>query len=506
MRWGWLAVAMVLVTGCGARSELFRGWPPVDAGPAVDGDVIRVDAGPLPRRDTGPPPLPDAGPPDTLVVECSEPITVRLGDPATVSAGIASPAAIVEVRWSLVAAPPGSRAVAEPTGRTDATIVPDLEGEYVLELTVIDSEMRVATCSTVVTARASRPPVLVCPPPITTPTRRPVTIRAMASDDFGIASMRWSVVTAPAGSTAAPRPTDSPTVDFTPDRAGAYVLRFTVTDVEGFVSTCEVMITATPTPPETMCPASIDTTPLTTVEVTASALDDGTIVAWSWRLASRPAGSAAAPPSPANTPTTRFTPDIAGEYQLEVTVTDDTRATARCLVRIRALATEGLRVEVFWDTSDTDMDTHLLRPGGTEWNTEQDCYYGNCQGTDGLEWFAPGDADDPHLDIDDTDGFGPENINIQTPARGTYRVGVHSFRGNGVMNRVTVRIYCGGSTTTPRVTLGPAVITTHADGTDDFWRVADVEIAAGGGCRIMELRSAGGGFDIRPYDATRSMR
>lgn len=504
MRAGWVGVG-VLLAGCGARSDLFGGWPPSDAGPTRDGE-IRIDAGPPPPHDAGPPPRPDTGPPETLVVECSEPMTVMVGASVVVDAAIAGPAEIVDVRWRIASAPPESRAPLVPAGRTSAMIAPELEGEYVLELTAIDAEMRVATCVTVVTARMSRPPVVMCPPPITTPTRRPVTIRATASDDFGIASMRWSVITAPAGSTAAPRPLDSPTIDFTPDRAGAYVLRFTVTDVEGFVTRCDVMITATPTPPEAMCPRTIDTTPLTTVEVTASALDDGSIVSWSWRLASRPAGSAAAPPSPANAPTTRFTPDIAGEYQLEVTVTDDTRATARCVVDIRAIATEGIRVEMFWDTMSTDMDTHMLSPLATEWFGDQDCYYANCQGMAGLEWGGPGDADNPHLDIDDTDGFGPENINLMTPAPGTYRVGVHSFSGNGRMNRVTVRIYCGGSTTMPRLTLGPATITSRPDGTDDFWRVADITIDRAGGCRIAPLTSAGGGFDIRPRDTTSGAR
>ena len=41
---------------------------------------------------------------------------------------------------------------------------------------------------------------------------------------------------------------------------------------------------------------------------------------------------------------------------------------------------------------------------------------------------------------------------VEGPQNGTYRVGVHAYRGNG---RVTVRIYCGGSTTTPRQTFGP---------------------------------------------------
>src|SRR5690606_29907608 len=120
---------------------------------------------------------------------------------------------------------------------------------------------------------------------------------------------------------------------------------------------------------------------------------------------------------------TVYTPDIAGDYTLRLRVQDDSGHLAECTTIVRAVATEGLRVEIFWDTNGTDMDTHLLHPNARTWNSNLDCYYGNCIG--GLSWSDPGRADDPSLDIDDVDGFGPENINIMTPAAGTYRVGVH---------------------------------------------------------------------------------
>ena len=176
---------------------------------------------------------------------------------------------------------------------------------------------------------------------------------------------------------------------------------------------------------------------------------------------------------------TVYTPDIAGEYTLRLRVQDDSGHSAECTTLVRAVATEGLRVDIFWDTNGTDMDTHLLHPDARTWNSSLDCYYGNCIG--GLSWSAPGQADDPRLDIDDVDGFGPENINIMTPAAGTYRVGVHSYRGDG---RVTVRIYCGGSASTPRRTFGP----TRLSQSDLLWRVADVTISPTG-CVIDELGS-----------------
>jgi hypothetical protein len=287
-----------------------------------------------------------------------------------------------------------------------------------------------------------------------------------------------------------------------PDRVGEYVVVFTAFDIEGLSASCMYVIQATPTPPDAVCPATVETTPLTTVSVTASGIDDGRIVSVRWRLLTRPPGSAAAAPAPATMATTRFTPDVAGDYTLEVTVTDDSGDTATCIVLVRALATEGLRVEMSWDTEASDMDTHLLHPMGTGWFDEMlDCYFSNCDVSTGreLEWFMPGVDDNPHLDLDDTSGLGPENINIDRPVPGTYRVGIHAYSGTGT-HRVTVRIYCGGSTTMPRRTFGPAPLTD-----DQFWRVADVQITAGGGCSITDLSGAGG-FDINSAEDARSRR
>lgn len=70
---------------------------------------------------------------------------------------------------------------------------------------------------------------------------------------------------------------------------------------------------------------------------------------------------------------------------------------------------------LIWD-SRADLDLHVIEPGGSE------IYWENRNGNQGGE-----------LDVDDVDGFGPENINyVQGKGpRGTYRWHVHYYGGLG---------------------------------------------------------------------------
>jgi len=172
--------------------------------------------------------------------------------------------------------------------------------------------------------------------------------------------------------------------------------------------------------------------------------DDGSIVSYDWTLISAPAGATAT--MPAGTANRRnFTPDVAGEYIGQLVVTDnDGLVSEPCLATLEATAGDGLWVEMFWTYSGDDMDLHLLDDGGVL-TTASDCYYANCT-WGGLNWGGAGPSDDPILDLDDIPGTGPENVNIDSPGRGTYTVYVHDYPGSVYAGRndVTVNVYLGG--------------------------------------------------------------
>ncbi|HJL14980.1 MAG TPA: hypothetical protein RMH99_04950 [Sandaracinaceae bacterium LLY-WYZ-13_1] len=447
------------------------------------------------------------GPPVAICPE--EALRTTQGVPLTVEGDGYDDLMVVAYRWEIVGMPDGASPTLMGADGPIVQLTASVRGTYVLRLTVFDEDMAMGSCEIMV--EVTGPPVVTCPEgPIRAPTRTPVEVTASATDDVGIASRRWELRAQPDGSGATLSPTDRDRTSLTPDRQGRYELRYTATDVEGLTASCTVEVIGTPTPPDVTCPATVTTTPLTSVGITATAEDDGTITRWRWTVTDRPAGSMGAAPSPRNAASTDFTPDVAGVYELTVTATDDDGMTGTCVTRVEAGNVDGLRIEMSWDTNRTDMDLHLMNREGTRWGSgDDDCYYANCNtrmsGVPVLDWYGPDDEDDPRLDIDDTDGFGPENINITTPEPGTYRVAVHNYRGTGP-NAVTVRIYCGGSTTTPRRTFGPVDLRGRGTSTsNDFWRVADVTVDASG-CTIADLSRAGGTPWIERYSTTRDMR
>jgi hypothetical protein len=94
-------------------------------------------------------------------------------------------------------------------------------------------------------------------------------------------------------------------------------------------------------------------------------------------------------------------------------------------------------------------------------------------------WYTGSPDDDPSLDIDSIYGWGPENINIITPATGTYKVLVHyygefaasSCSGGCASTLATVRIYLSG--------VLQATYTRNMSSDDQLWDVADIAWPAG---------------------------
>ncbi len=252
------------------------------------------------------------------------------------------------------------------------------------------------------------------------------------------------------------------------------------------------------------CPGNETVPPLTTHRLDSSRVmltGGASATGYSWTIDcpdSVPDDLCPALASP-NAPTTDVYLTASGAYRVSVTMTLSDGTTANCAWTVYVRGGEGsLRVELNWDTmvgtTGTDVDLHLHRwtRNGTDtnWFTDDDCYYMNCQSdssatgptldwgladTDltncqdaphgsGADWRMIGSCGNPRLDVDtngtdggcngsetnpDLDAFcAPENINIDTPVIGQpYRVMVnyYSDTGNPAPTNAWVNIYCGGA-------------------------------------------------------------
>ncbi len=219
-----------------------------------------------------------------------------------------------------------------------------------------------------------------------------------------------------------------------------------------------------------------------------------TIASYKWTV-TQPQGSVSkyAPTDTAKAVT--FTPNVAGDYSFCLAVTDNQgkNSCAPACQAVKVLPDQAIHVELIWDTpldkdqSDegpgvgSDLDLHFTHPfaetavNGFDGNplpwfdNQFDCYWFTCGSGKVLEWgsYDPNIDDNPHLDRDDTDGAGPENMNLTLPEDGrTYSVGVHYYDDHGF----------GGSTAKVRIYVYGALVyeASQAIVMHDLWYVATI--------------------------------
>ena len=248
-------------------------------------------------------------------------------------------------RWTFLVRPAGSAAaLSNPTSRA-ADFVPDVVGHYQLALVVTAAnglpsapalfDVQTSTCGNsapqIVSVGASNP----SPDPGT-----PFTLFAQTFDpDNGVScnlgqtvSLRWEVSSRPAVSSATLSDPAAATPSFTADVPGSYQFSVVATDSTGLSSTPAFFTLGTTNcgtaiPTVTAVPASIAVQPFQTVNFAATPFDADTscglsqTFTYAWRIVSAPSGSSAMLSNPgAAAPT--FVPDLAGTYQLAVSVTD----------------------------------------------------------------------------------------------------------------------------------------------------------------------------------------
>ena len=192
-----------------------------------------------------------------------------------------------------------------------------------------------------------------------------------------------------------------------------------------------------------------------------------------------------------------FQPNVAGDYKFQLDVWDSTGKKS-CFPAekvVKVLPDQAIHVELLWNTPNdkdqtdegpgvgSDMDLHFAHPNATTqvlgsngkpspwFSGTYDCFWFNRQ----PEWGSidPNIDDNPSLDRDDTDGAGPENLNLTLPESGRlYSVGVNYFNDFGFgPSTATVRIYVYGILVFERTSCSMVK--------DDLWFAATIDWPSG---------------------------
>lgn len=259
--------------------------------------------------------------------------------------------------WTLEERPAGSLAALNGADRARPLFFADEAGAYLLKLVVNDGKIDSPPAFVRIHASATNAaPMADAGPDQNVPAGASVRLDGRGSRDPEGApiSYAWELVDKPASSTAALDDPSSATPGLRADLGGRYVLRLTVTDGSATGVPDEIVVTAYAgnTPPTAVPGPDQSVMPGSRVDLDGSASfdpDPGDGIAQSaWSFIAVPHGSTAAllPPIQVfpNPPLTSFVADLAGDYVIELVVTDQRGArSAPRRVLVRAGSPDSLK-------------------------------------------------------------------------------------------------------------------------------------------------------------------
>lgn len=185
---------------------------------------------------------------------------------------------------------------------------------------------------------------------------------------------------------------------------------------------------------------------------------DGAVVEYEWSILESPDGASTnlgptqSDPTDVDQSRREYRLLTAGEYRFQLEVRDNEGffSCESAEVVVRAIPNERVLVELTWtnpedpdetDNQGSDVDLHLTKMGPGQWFTAPyDIYFRNPNNSGG--GIGIWNPESPSLDIDDRDGGGPENIQMDDPSNCEwYAIGVHYYRQIFGTAYVTIRVY-----------------------------------------------------------------
>jgi len=164
---------------------------------------------------------------------------------------------------------------------------------------------------------------------------------------------------------------------------------------------------------------------------------------YDWTILQTPDGSSTTDVIDPGKAFTSLFVDLAGTWMVQLEVENEVGLRSEPDVcQFQAIPPKNVHIELIWDTGDSDLDLHLVQGGAQPFELPGDCTYCNKN----PDWNEAGGHDDPLLALDDRTGYGPENINMDSPGNGDYVVWVHYFDDKGGGDSIaTVRVWIDGA-------------------------------------------------------------
>ena len=245
--------------------------------------------------------------------------------------------------WTLTDKPSNSNASLSDTTSPVTALVPDVDGRYVVELVVTDSKNSSSHTSTaeIDASPDNAIPLANAGPDLTVQTGTSVSLDGRNSTDADDQTLtfNWIFFTRPNDSTANLNDASLAAPSFTADLDGQYVLALIVND--GIVDSepDTVIVTSSSDNSAPIANAGSDATANIGASITLNGSQssdvNGDPLTYRWSLNSTPTGSQAQLIDPTSV-NPSFTPDIAGDYVVELVVNDGTLDSAPDTVIITA--------------------------------------------------------------------------------------------------------------------------------------------------------------------------
>ncbi len=241
--------------------------------------------------------------------------------------------------WILLAAPAGGN-----SQLSDATAVAPsftaAAGDTLVQLAVSDGSLTSAPDAVLISTTNSRPQADAGADQVV-PRQAPVSLTGSGSSDpdGDSLSYAWAIIHAPAGSLASLDDASLANPSLTPDLPGYYVLQLIVDDGQGEASLPATMVieatNQAPTAVATADPTSVTQGGTVSLDGSGSSDPEGDPLSYAWSVASAPAGSSAAIQTPDGV-TASFVPDLAGDYVIQLVVSDGYATSAPATVTVTA--------------------------------------------------------------------------------------------------------------------------------------------------------------------------